>query len=69
MLPVNFTPGPSQVYFTAEDHIRQAFRDGIPSISHRSKTFESIYREAKEGLYELLNIPDGWHMVFTSSAT
>jgi len=69
MLPVNFTPGPSQVYFTAEDHIRQAFRDGIPSISHRSKTFEFIYREAKEGLYQLLNIPDGWHMVFASSAT
>jgi len=69
MLPVNFTPGPSQVYFTAEDHIRQAFRDGIPSISHRSKSFESIYREAQEGLSQLLNIPDGWHMVFTSSAT
>lgn len=69
MLPVNFTPGPSQVYFTAEDHIRQAFRDGIPSISHRSKTFESVYREAKDGLFELLNIPDGWSMVFTSSAT
>lgn len=69
MLPVNFTPGPSQIYFTVEDHIRQAFREGIPSISHRSKTFESIYRDAHEGLSELLNIPSDWHMVFASSAT
>lgn len=69
MLPVNFTPGPSQIYFTVEDHLRQAFRDGIPSISHRSKTFEQIYRDCREGLKELLQIPTGWELVFTSSAT
>ena len=69
MLPVNFTPGPSQIYFTVEDHIRQAFREGIPSISHRSKTFEHIYRDCKEGLQELFQIPAGWELVFTSSAT
>lgn len=69
MLPVNFTPGPSQIYFTVEDHIRQGFREGIPSISHRSKTFEQIYKTAKEGIFGLLNVPADWEMVFTSSAT
>lgn len=69
MLPVNFTPGPSQIYFTVEDHLRQAFRDGIPSISHRSKTFEQIYQNCREALSELLQIPTGWEIVFTSSAT
>jgi len=68
-LPVNFTPGPSQVYFTTEDHVRKAFREGIPSISHRSREFEQQYAECTEGLSELLSIPNGWHVFFTSSAT
>ncbi len=68
-LPINFTPGPSQVYFTVEDHVRQAFREGIPSISHRSKEFERHFSGCNEGLRALLDIPSGWHVFFTSSAT
>jgi phosphoserine aminotransferase len=66
--PTNFTPGPSQLYFTVEDHVRTAFREGIPSISHRSKKFESIYREASDGLRELLNLPSNYSVLFTGSA-
>lgn len=66
---INFTPGPSQLYFTVEDHMRKAFREGIPSHSHRSPAFESIFKEATEGLRELLNIPSSHHIVFTGSAT
>lgn len=66
---INFTPGPSQLYFTVEDHMRKAFRDGIPSLSHRSKDFEYIFKEATDGLQNLLNIPSHYHIVFTSSAT
>jgi phosphoserine aminotransferase len=70
MIPkINFTPGPSQLYFTIEDHVRKAFRDGIPSLSHRSKAFENIYKEATEGLRALLNIPSNYQIVFTGSAT
>lgn len=68
-LKTNFTPGPSQLYFTIEDHMRTALRDGIPSISHRSKQFESIYRETVDGLRELLQLPADYHVYFTSSAT
>lgn len=66
---VNFTPGPSQLYFTVADHVRQAFREGIPSISHRSKQFEQISKETTDGLRELLNIPKNYHIFFTGSAT
>lgn len=66
---INFTPGPSQLYFTVEDHMRKAFREGIPSLSHRSPAFESIFKEATEGLRELLNIPPSHRIVFTGSAT
>lgn len=70
MIPkINFTPGPSQLYFTVEDHVRKAFRDGVPSLSHRSKAFESISRDATDGLEQLLNIPENYHIVFTGSAT
>ena len=49
--------------------MRQAFREGIPSISHRSKEFERHFRGCTEGLTALLDIPAGWHVFFTSSAT
>lgn len=65
----NFTPGPSQLYFTVEDHLRRAFREGIPSLSHRTKEFEAIFQQATSGLRELLGIPENFHIVFTSSAT
>lgn len=64
-----FTPGPSQLYFTAEDHARKAFREGIPSLSHRSKTFEEIFIRATTGLRALLDIPENFYIVFTGSAT
>lgn len=67
-MKINFTPGPSQLYFTVENHMRQAFREGIPSLSHRSREFESISRKATEGLRSLLNLPSDLHIFFTGSA-
>ncbi len=65
---INFTPGPSQLYFTVEDHVRTAFRDGIPSLSHRSKQYEAIYKKTVDGLRELLGLPSNYHVLFTGSA-
>ena len=66
---VNFTPGPSQLYFTVADHARHAFKEGIPSLSHRSKKFEQLSKETTDGLRELLNIPHTHHIFFAGSAT
>lgn len=66
---INFTPGPSQLYFTVEDHMKIAFREGIPSLSHRSKKFGIIYRETVEGLRDLLSLPSDYQLYFTGSAT
>jgi phosphoserine aminotransferase len=65
----NFTPGPSQLYFTVHDHIRSAMRSSIGSLSHRSKEFEKIFRIAADGLRELLQIPNTHHVFFVGSAT
>jgi phosphoserine aminotransferase len=69
ILKTNFTPGPSQLYVTTEDHARKAFKEQIPSLSHRSRQFEEISRNATEGLRILLNIPPGFSILFTGSAT
>lgn len=66
---LNFTPGPSQLYFTVQDHVRKAFKENIPSISHRSKSFEKIFQQACENLRSLLEIPQGFEIFFTASAT
>ncbi|MCS6973664.1 MAG: aminotransferase class V-fold PLP-dependent enzyme [Cyclobacteriaceae bacterium] len=66
---VSFAPGPSQLYFTVPDHLRQALREGIPSMSHRSAAFEKIFAGASENLRELLNLPDNFSIFFCSSAT
>lgn len=68
-MKTNFTPGPSQLYFTVESHVKQAFREGIPSLSHRSKQFELIAAQATQGVKQLLGVPDGFHVFFTGSAT
>jgi phosphoserine aminotransferase len=66
---VFFTPGPSGLYYTVEEHIKQALKEYVPSISHRSKAFEAIYAEAVENVKLLLNIPKEHHIFFTGSAT
>ncbi|HRI79617.1 MAG TPA: aminotransferase class V-fold PLP-dependent enzyme [Cyclobacteriaceae bacterium] len=65
---IQFSPGPSQLYFTVKDHVKEAFRNDIPSLSHRTKTFESFYQEVKDGLRELLSLPSNYSIYFTSSA-
>jgi phosphoserine aminotransferase len=68
-MKIQFAPGPSELYFTVAGHLRQGIKDGVASISHRSEAFENISLAATGGLRRLLNIPDHFHIFFTSSAT
>jgi phosphoserine aminotransferase len=63
------TPGPSELYFTVESWLKQAFKEDIGSISHRSADFKKIYEEADGNLRALLGIPQGHTILFTNSAT
>lgn len=65
----NYTPGPSQLYFTVPDHIKSAIKNNILSLSHRSKSFETIVEKAVRELKQLLQLPENYTVVFTSSAT
>lgn len=63
-----FTPGPTQIYFTVPDHLKSALDEDVMCISHRSKAFEKIYAEATTALKSLLDLPEGYHIYFLSSA-
>ncbi|UII24215.1 aminotransferase class V-fold PLP-dependent enzyme [Fulvivirga ligni] len=68
MKKIFFTPGPSQLYFTVEEHLKSALKDNVASISHRSKAYEAIHQRAVENIKELLQLPEGYHVLFTGSA-
>ena len=62
----NFSAGPAII---PEEVLLEAQKDlfalpgvgmSIMEISHRSKTYDAIHAEAKEGLKKLLGIPDDY---------
>lgn len=69
MKKIYFTPGPSSLFYTVDHHIKRAIKEGITSISHRSKKFESIFHDAEVKLRTLIDLPDNYQLVFTGSAT
>jgi len=66
----NFSAGPAVL---PEEVLLEAQKDlfalpgvgmSILEISHRSKTYDAIHQEAKEGLKQLLDIPDDYAILF-----
>jgi len=64
-----YTPGPSELYFTVEQHLREAVQNGIGSIHHRSDTFHEIYDRAVKNLRLLFGFGDEYEVLFLSSAS
>jgi len=66
----NFNPGPSILTQFTLEKTAEAVLDldgtglSVMSISHRSKEFTEIIREAKSLIKELLDIPDGYSILF-----
>lgn len=69
MKQIFFTPGPSQLYPTVAQHIENAVKENILSISHRSEKFQTIFKDVVKDLRELLDIPKDYHVVFVASGT
>ncbi len=66
----NFYAGPSILPEFTEDQVVKAIKDfsgtglSIMSISHRSKEFVAVMEEIVFLFRELLNIPEGYHVLF-----
>lgn len=69
MKSIYFTPGPSQLYFTVEEHYKNAFKMQLGAISHRSSTFTDLYAHTESMIRTLLQVPDDYQVLFLSSAT
>lgn len=67
--PTYFTVGPAQVYPTLAQHMHNALASDVPSVSHRSARFRSMYQHVVEQLQELLQLPDDMRVFFMPSAT
>lgn len=66
---ISFYPGPSKVYDRIPQYVKDAYREGILSINHRSEAFMELYEQTVRLLKEKLNIPQEYAVFFTSSAT
>ncbi|ANQ48864.1 aminotransferase class V-fold PLP-dependent enzyme [Flammeovirga sp. MY04] len=69
MKKFHLTAGPSELYFTVEQHIQQALKENVAVISHRSKAFQDMFGFTASQVREMLNVPEDYYMVFTGSAT
>ena len=69
----NFYAGPSILPEFTEDQVVEAIKDfygtgiSIMSISHRSKEFVAVMEETMSLFRELLNIPEGYHVLLLGS--
>jgi len=63
-----FTIGPSQLYPGLAKMMNEALKNNVASISHRSDDFRKIYRQTKQALINLLNIPVVYHIFFLGSS-
>lgn len=64
-----FTPGPSALYFTVEMHLKEALKQQVMEINHRSAQAEAYYKKAADNLKSLMQIPEDHQIFFLSSAT
>ena len=65
----SFYPGPSRVHDKIPAYVKDAFREGIMSINHRSEAFMDLCKTTVQLMRERLQIPRQYQIYFTSSAT
>jgi Serine-pyruvate aminotransferase/archaeal aspartate aminotransferase len=66
---ISFYPGPSRVHDKVPAYVKDAYKEGIMSINHRSDDFIRISKRTVTLLKQKLGIPSGYMIFFTSSAT
>jgi len=63
-----FTPGPSEMHYSLAHYLKQAIKEEVLHVSHRSKSFEKIYQQTVEKLRATLNLSKDYHVFFSFSA-
>lgn len=65
---MNFTPGPSQPFFTVRDHLRTWVKKNQAGVPADSDFLAATLYDAAANLRDLLSIPDDYSIFFTDSA-
>lgn len=68
MQPIILAPGPTKCQPELMQWLQDADAEGVFWRSHRSPWFEKMFAEIKDGLRELLGIPENYSIAFTTSA-
>ncbi len=66
---ISFYPGPSKVEDKIPQYVKQAHKEGILGMNHRSDEFVSMSSNTIKLLKQKLKIPESYTIFFTSSAT
>jgi len=66
---ISFYPGPSRVHDELPEWVKDACKQGIVSINHRSEEFMRLSERTIELLKSKLNIPADYTVFYTTSAT
>lgn len=66
---ISFYPGPSRVHDEIPGYVKDAAKQGIMSMNHRSPEFVAMSRKTIGLLKKKLSIPKDYTIFFTSSAT
>jgi phosphoserine aminotransferase len=65
----NFTVGPSKLYTGVADFLSAKLQEGLGELSHRSGDFTEMSKKTQENMRHFFNIPKGYHIYYTYSAT
>jgi phosphoserine aminotransferase len=66
---ISFYPGPSRVHGNIPTYVKQAYREGIMEMNHRSAEFITMTKQTVWLLKKKLRIPHHYTVLFASSAT
>ena len=65
---INLYPGPSQLFHSVRDHMRQAFKLKFPELPSDGNEAAELIRQTSQRLRELLSIPSAFTIYFLPSS-
>lgn len=66
---VSFYPGPSRIYDEIPAYVKDAAKEGVLSMNHRSPEFEALAKKTATLFKKKLGVPANYTVLYTSSAT
>jgi phosphoserine aminotransferase len=66
---ISFYPGPSRIRDEIPRYVKEAAKEGILSMNHRSPEFMTLAKKTASLFRKKLSVPSDYTIIYTSSAT